>query len=194
MFKKKDVYHFKKGDEVTLALLVKDFAGIPVEAYQQLTHKKQIISQVFDNNMYALQDCSWCFPGELLVPCRVSYTSKPQDVRVFSSGATRDTDTDKLDYEGFLSPEVLQRYAEYMHKHRLQPDGTIRSADNWQKLYGTPEEHKDVCMKSLLRHVMDLWLFHRGAQGRDTKEDALCAIMFNTMAYLYAELKTNKKK
>jgi len=111
-----------------------------------------------------------------------------QKIRQFKSGATRDIDENKLDYEGFFSPIVLQRFAEYMNKHRIQPDGNIRDSDNWQKLFGTPEEHKSVCMKSLLRHVMDLWLFHRGHKGRDTKEEALCAIMFNSMAYLYAEL------
>lgn len=114
-------------------------------------------------------------------------------IRKWDSGATRDTSEHKLDYDGFFSPIVLQRFAEYMNKHRVQSDGGLRDADNWQKLFGTPEEHKKVCMQSLLRHVMDLWLFHRGYEGRDTKEEALCAIMFNSMAYLYAEL-TNKDK
>ncbi len=100
--------------------------------------------------------------------------------------ATRDNDTDKIDYEGFLSPLVLQRYGEYMRKHRNTADG-VRDSDNWQHLFG--EKHCDVCMKSLLRHVMDLWLFHRGYQGRDDIEDALCGVLFNTQAYLYKLLK-----
>ena len=54
-------------------------------------------------------------------------------MRTFDTGATRDSDNDKLDYEGFLSPLVLRRYAEYLHKHRKQSDGKIRTSDNWQK-------------------------------------------------------------
>ena len=107
-------------------------------------------------------------------------------MRHFETGATRDSDEDKLDYEGFLSPLVLERYAQYMNKHRVQADGTMRGSDNWQKGFG--EDHYQVCMSSLLRHTMDLWLFHRGFSGRDCIEDALCAILFNTMAYLQQHL------
>jgi hypothetical protein len=32
---------------------------------------------------------------------------------------------------------------------------------------------------------MDLWMFHRGYKGRDDIEEALCAVIFNSMAYLY---------
>jgi hypothetical protein len=101
-------------------------------------------------------------------------------VRKFLTGATRNTDKDKYDYEGFLSPVVLERFAKYMHKHRIQPDGKLRDSDNWQK--GMP---KDVYIKSLFRHFMDLWKAHRGYSSRDGIEDALCGIMFNTMGYLY---------
>jgi len=37
-----------------------------------------------------------------------------EKVRTFDTGATRDTEDGKLDYEGFLSGRVLKRYAEYM--------------------------------------------------------------------------------
>jgi hypothetical protein len=108
------------------------------------------------------------------------------EVRRFESGATRDTEEGKLDFEAFLSPLVLLRYAEYMHEHRKQSDGQLRDGDNWQK--GIP---KDAYMKSLLRHVMDAWLFHR-YRGADAKaeniEEALCAIIFNAMGYLFNEL------
>jgi len=50
--------------------------------------------------------------------------------RYCNTGATRDVDNDKYDYEGFLSPIVLHRYAQYMHKHRLQSDGELRDSDN----------------------------------------------------------------
>lgn len=103
-------------------------------------------------------------------------------MRQFETGATRDTDDSKLDYEGFLSPVVIKRYAQYMHKHRIQADGGLRDADNWQK--GMPT---GVYIKSLLRHFMDLWLLHRGRGDEavsDDIEETLCAILFNTMGYL----------
>src|ERR1022692_3756819 len=78
-------------------------------------------------------------------------------VRQFSTGATRDAEGDKFDYEAFLSPLVLQRYAAYMHKHRKQSDGKLRDGDNWAK--GIP---KDAYIKSAWRHFMDWWLQHRG--------------------------------
>src|SRR2546428_5163473 len=113
-------------------------------------------------------------------------------IRKFSSGATRDTERGKLDLEGFLSPAVLQAFAEYMNKHRVNSDGTLRDSDNWQKLFG--EKHYDVCMKSLTRHFMDLWMYHRGEEPRETVDDALAGIFFNTMAYWFKLLKERKEK
>jgi hypothetical protein len=107
-------------------------------------------------------------------------------LRTFDTGATRDTAGDKLDYEGFLSPRALRRYAEYMHVHRKQSDGTLRAADNWQK--GIP---LDAYMKSLWRHFMDVWLAHR-LKGR-AGEDALCAMLFNVMGYLHEILKPDPR-
>jgi hypothetical protein len=107
-----------------------------------------------------------------------------QLIRTFESGATRDTSQGKLDYEGFLSPIVLKRYAEYMHKNRIQSDGTFRASDNWKK--GIPREEY---MKSGFRHFMDWWSLHRGYEGRGDMEEALCALMFNVQGYLYEYLK-----
>jgi len=106
-------------------------------------------------------------------------------VREFDSGATRDTDKGKLDYEGFLSPAVLERYAEYMDKCRVQSNGELRASDNWQK--GIPT---DVYMKSMFRHFMEVWKSHRQVNnvGID-KEEALCALLFNVMGYLSETLK-----
>ena len=104
-------------------------------------------------------------------------------VRTFNTGANRDIDTDKLDYEGFLNPQVLKMYAEYMHKNRHLSDGTVRDSDNWQKGFGEGQQHFDVCMKSLTRHFMDLWQLHRGYEAREDINDAICGILFNTMAY-----------
>lgn len=106
-------------------------------------------------------------------------------MREFETGATRDSDKDKLDYEGFLSPLVIQRYSEYMHKHRKQADGKMRDSDNWQS--GIP---KDAYMKSMFRHFMEAWKTHRGYDEVEGEgmEDALCAIIFNAMGYLFEEL------
>jgi len=113
-----------------------------------------------------------------------------KSIRTFDSGATRDTETNKLDYEGFLSPLVLERYAQYLNKHRVQSDGNLRDSDNWQK--GIP---LSVYMKSVWRHFMNWWLIHRNYPPRYDKgglinlEDSLCAVLFNTMGYLHELLK-----
>src|SRR6267143_505372 len=98
-------------------------------------------------------------------------------IRKFDSGATRDTDDGKLDYEGFLSPIVLKAYAEYLNKHRVQKDGGLRASDNWQNLFG--EDHNSVCMKSAWRHFMDIWMYHRGFTSSESIDDAIAATIFN---------------
>lgn len=109
-------------------------------------------------------------------------------MREFETGATRDSDNGKLDYEGFFSPFVLERRAQYMHKHRYQSDGTLRDSDNWQK--GMPTEEY---MKSMFRHFMEAWTIHRTHvdDGYDKKalQEALCAVMFNCEGYLHELLK-----
>lgn len=106
-------------------------------------------------------------------------------VRRFESGATRDTDEGKLDFEAYLNPLVLLEYARYMQEHQARSDGTKRAGDDWQK--GMPS---DVYMKSLWRHMEDVWLLHRGydMDARTDKPTALCAIIFNAMGMLYNEL------
>jgi len=106
-----------------------------------------------------------------------------KSMREFDTGATRDTDADKLDYEGFLSPAALRAFAEYMHKHRVQSDGSLRDSDNWQK--GIPQ---DEYMKSMFRHFMEVWEIHRNHPEGD-RVDALCALLFNVMGYLHEEVK-----
>src|SRR5437870_4323890 len=101
-------------------------------------------------------------------------------MRKFTTGATRDTDAGKLDYEGFFSPLVLERRAQYMNKHRVQSDGQLRASDNWQK--GIPRE---AYMKSGFRHFTDWWKEHRGIATKDGIEEALCALMFNVEGYLH---------
>ena len=98
-------------------------------------------------------------------------------MRTFSSGATRDNDDNKLDFEGFLSPFALEAYAQYMHGHRIQADGNLRESDNWQK--GIPV---DQYMKSLWRHFFAVWKGHR--QGEIDRQD-VCAMLFNGMGILH---------
>ena len=106
-------------------------------------------------------------------------------IRTFTSGATRNDDPDRLDFEGFISPAVIHRFGEYMHKHRFQTDGSLRDSDNWQR--GIP---KAQYVKSAWRHFLDWWAISRKAPVREQDvEEALCALMFNTMGYLHEILK-----
>lgn len=111
-------------------------------------------------------------------------------VQKFETGATRSAESNKPDYEGFLSPLVMEAYGRYMQSHRKQADGSIRDSDNWQK--GIPFT---AYMKSLLRHVFQLHLMHRGHVVKDwdtprdlTLEEILCAIMFNAMGFLHEHI------
>lgn len=121
---------------------------------------------------------------------------KPRPAQEFSTGATRDTDDDKPDYEGFLSPLVIERFGQYMHKHRVQSDGKLRDSDNWQK--GIP---KDKYMKSHWRHFFDAWSLHRfpdqeirSKEGEVIGiEDALCGDIFNAQGHLHEILVAKMK-
>ena len=116
------------------------------------------------------------------------------EIRTFDTGATRNPETGKNDYEGFLSPAVLRAYGDYMTENRVLADGSRRDSDNWQR--GIP---RDVYLKSLLRHLIDLWLMWRGfgvapdvRNGREipwTYERLCCAVMFNVMGFLHETLK-----
>ena len=112
---------------------------------------------------------------------KAAVDEKDGKIRKFDTGATRDTDDGKLDYEGFLSPSALARYAVYMHSHRKQSDGKMRDSDNWQK--GIP---LDCYMKSLWRHFIEAWTSHR-SETHDSyeMEDSLCAVIFNAFGYLH---------
>ena len=108
-------------------------------------------------------------------------------MRKFDSGATRNVDATKPDYEGFLSPLAIVGFGRYMNKNRVQADGKLRDSDNWQK--GIPPASY---MKSLLRHVLDLWLHHRGFQELTTEgiDDAVYGAMFNIQGYAHEKEKS----
>ena len=112
-------------------------------------------------------------------------------MRTFDGGATRDTDEGKFDYEGFLSPLVLNRYAQYMNKHRVQADGGLPDSDNWQK--GMPLTDY---MKSGWRHFFDWWANHRKVKSaiKEDVEESLCALIFNASGYLFEILSEKEKK
>ena len=93
------------------------------------------------------------------VPTHYRVWGVPDDkplFRKFDSGASRDTDEGKLDYEGFICPLVMKNFAQYMNGKRTMADGSVRDSDNWQK--GIP---KDQLVKSAVRHFEDLKLHHR---------------------------------
>lgn len=143
------------------------------------------------NHDLVVHDSGWCYAVECETRGRPCENIQPKStMREFETGATRDSDDTKLDYEGFLSPLVLKRFAEYMHTHRIQRDGKLRDSDNWQK--GIP---KDAYAKSLMRHLMDFWLIHRNHPEQAVDKDievVLCAILFNVQGYLYETLKDKK--
>ena len=108
-------------------------------------------------------------------------------MKKFDTGATRnEKNSGTLDYNQYLSPIALQRYAEYMKKHALQDDGTYRDGDNWKK--GVP---MDSFINSGSRHFMDWWLETEGHPSRDGLEEALCGLLFNTLGYLHETLQTS---
>lgn len=102
-------------------------------------------------------------------------------MRQFKTGATRDSEEGKIDFEGFLSPLALEAFGNYMMIHQKQADGTLRASDNWQK--GIP---KDAYMKSMFRHFFAVWKHYRS--GEDYQED-LCALFFNVQGLLHEDLK-----
>jgi len=120
-------------------------------------------------------------------------TLQKSKLRSFDTGATRDSEEGKLDFEGFLSPLALEAYARYMDRHRKQTDGSLRDSDNWQA-----GMDKSVYLKSLWRHFFAAWKIHRGGRivderdGHDvTVQEALCGVLFNAFGYLHEMLKEN---
>lgn len=104
-------------------------------------------------------------------------------MRQFETGATRDSDETKPDYEGFLSPLVIEAFGAYMTKHRVQADGGLRDSDNWQKGMPLP-----VYMKSLWRHFFAVWKGHR--QGAASVDD-LMGMLFNLQGYTHELLSSD---
>lgn len=108
-------------------------------------------------------------------------------LRLFQSGATRDTARDKPEPWGFTSALAEKRFCAYMHEHRKQSDGELRDSDNWKK--GIPLE---AYKHSLSRHIQDLRLILEGFPEQAVEadiEEVLCAILFNTQGLLHETIK-----
>jgi hypothetical protein len=155
--------------------LVKDGRSALKTAEQEedFKRKREVLKRMVDEPFIAA-------PGERVV------------MSGFQTGATRSTDTGKVDYEGHLNPEVLALFGEYMNRCKVQRDGKIRTSDNWQS--GIPVFRY---VKSFVRHSFEFWRMWRGVKVVNvdtdqyfTVQDVLCAIMFNVMGILY-ELNRN---
>jgi hypothetical protein len=126
------------------------------------------------------------WPGCYLLD-KAEAVEEQKTMRVFDTGATRNVEVDP-DYHGFLSPLAMHAYGEYMHRHRLQADGTMRDSDNWQK--GIPN---DAFLRSLVRHVHDIQLVMDGygeLARQDDRDDNvllahLSAALFNIQGLLH---------
>mgnify|MGYP001593292040 CR=1 FL=1 len=107
------------------------------------------------------------------------------EIRKFSSGATRDTVVGKLSYMKALSSEVLEAYVMYLDKHRKQSDGSMRPFDNWKKGID-----KWTYLDSLLRHDKAVWKLMLGYEVSDNHGpvsllDSLMAVIFNASGLVY---------
>jgi len=127
-------------------------------------------------------------PGAIIPVLPPDRTEQFQSIRTFSTGATRDTDTNKLDFDGFLCPLVLERYAEYMNANRKMADGSVRSSSNWKS--GIPQE---VYRKSGWRHFFSFWKHCLSGNKALAMVDA-CALLFNVMGWMHEELKNDNNR
>lgn len=109
-------------------------------------------------------------------------------MRTFDTGATRDSNETKFDYSGFLSPSAIKVFAAYMHKHRVQADGSLRASDNWKKGIPIP-----AYFESWIRHTIDFWdAYERGDLA--ACDDLACAIWFNMQGFLHERAKAQPKE
>lgn len=105
------------------------------------------------------------------------------ELRRFETGATRNDDSEKIDFSRCLSPLAIGAFGAYMHKERNLPDGTVRAPDDWKK--GIP---LDSYMSSMWRHLFCIWSIHDGYSNED-KIEALCGLMFNVQGMLHETIK-----
>jgi hypothetical protein len=114
--------------------------------------------------------------------CLIIQEAMAQQKRIFSTGATRDSNITKLAYDQGLSVQVLQYYMEYLAKHRTMKDGSLRGWSNW-KLGITVDTYRE----SLMRHTIDAVRKSHGLPLREEMDlkDLLAAVSFNAMGWLF---------
>jgi hypothetical protein len=114
--------------------------------------------------------------------CDEPWKENAEAMRTAPTGATRDILEGKLEYFKFFSIYAFKKYVEYMFGKRIQPNGGLRDADNWQK--GMPRQWY---YESLERHAMDIVFHSKGASelAEEDQETALCALIFNAQALLH---------
>jgi hypothetical protein len=115
--------------------------------------------------------------------------------RAFSTGATRNNDTTRIDWVKMLSLPAMFEYARYMRRHQKQADGSMREFDNWKGSDGAGGFPLDEVVESLVRHVLDLAALDRGIEPMRECElkETCCAIIFNAMAYLHTVVMKGEK-
>lgn len=139
-------------------------------------------------------------PGLGWCPCKICEGLRQSpSMRQFATGATRSSDTGKIDYEGFLSMPALDAFGNYMLKHQVQADGSLRSSSNWK--HGMPITGEGSYTKALLRHTIELVGLTTGhvsarlkrelpdASMREMMLDSACAVVFNIQGWLHEFLK-----
>lgn len=109
--------------------------------------------------------------------------AKPE-MREFASGAMRNKDAGKLDYEAFFSPLAMEAVAKYMNFHSELEDGSLRATDNWQ--LGIP---KNAYFKSLWRHLHAAWKITRGYGAKEGIVFSMAGVIFNAQGFLHEHLK-----
>lgn len=103
--------------------------------------------------------------------------------QTFDTGATRDLSDDKVDYQ-YIDPRFLAAFVEYGKTCSLMPDGSHRTIDNWKK--GMPVLGY---FKSMLRHVMALWLVGENPikdddLAREGEFEAAMGMLFNLQGFV----------
>lgn len=130
--------------------------------------------------------CSACYVDAEIGRQNNTATAVFDAVRKFETGATRNTDAGKYDYEGFMHPLVIEAFAAYMHVNRFLADGTTRDSDNWQK--GIPF---DVYAKSEWRHHHEFWKIARGIPSDEGELAAIMGTVFNLFGFAHERMKAD---
>jgi hypothetical protein len=99
-------------------------------------------------------------------------------IRKFSTGAVRDTDTDKPNFPECFSYLAFWRYGQFMKKASAK-----YGENNWQK--GIT---KDSYKQSLMRHLVRYLANEQGAR-LELDTDHLSAALFNLMGLMHEEEK-----